>query len=114
MTEELEQAIRELERATEEVLSAGVSDFAALEATLRSRAEAIRRIAQLVEAGAITRDVSLQRLYAAAAGGREAAKSIHRQKQEVNEDSLRLRQLLRGLEAAGGRKPARRKIDCTG
>jgi hypothetical protein len=111
--EQLRDAIEELERATEALLAAAGSELSGLDAVLSRRAEAVRRIANLVEQGAAARNEDRARMTAAAMRGDEAARRLRQLRQRALSDSQRAARLVRGLEAAGAGQPVRRRIDCT-
>jgi hypothetical protein len=111
---QLEHAIAELERRTDTLLATEFSDLLALADALEHRADAITKVALVVEsetdrAGARQ---AVERLAALLVRGEEATRRMFRVKQQTAEDWSRANRARRGLEAAVGRPAG--KVNCVG
>lgn len=104
MSNALEKALRELDQATDALLGADDSDVVTVCSALERRADAITKIAFLVEEpGGHTPD-TLQRLNEALSRGDQATRRILHMRQDAIEEWGRLNQLRRGVSET--REPA--------
>jgi hypothetical protein len=108
MSTALEAALDDLDHSTDALLTTERSDILALCSALERRADAITKIAFLVE-DATEQDASaLDRLAGVLSRGDQATRKVLRMKRDAIEEWMRLNQLLRGLATA-----PHHELDCS-
>ncbi|MBS1877419.1 MAG: hypothetical protein JSU00_29675 [Acidobacteria bacterium] len=98
MDSQLDKALQDLEQSTEALLEASQADLLGLCAALEKRADAITRIAFLVEVECVSSPDALERLSAALERGDGATRKALKMRQDAIEEWSRLNQLLRGVQ----------------
>jgi hypothetical protein len=111
MNSRLENALKDLEASTDALLEVDLQDVVAVCRALERRADAITRVAFLMEEVGQLRPAVGDRLSAALARGDRAARHALRMKLDAIEEWTRLNQIARGLNC--GRPHAEPVVDCS-
>jgi hypothetical protein len=108
MSTTLETALQDLDQSTDALLNVEQSDIPAVCSALERRADAITKIAFLVEEAASHEAGTLERLAEALCRGDEATRKVLRMKRDATDEWSQLNRLLHGLSET--RPP---KVDCS-
>jgi ABC-type sugar transport system ATPase subunit len=113
MSGALEAALKDLDESTEALLEADIEDVVAVCKALERRADAITKVAFLIDEQPQASDRgAVDRLGDALARGEQATRRALRMKQDATEEWTRLNQILHGLDS--GRVPTEPQLDCAG
>ena len=102
----LERALCDLDRSTDDLLQADLEDAEAMCKALERRADAITKVAFLIEDHSGRNEATRDRLSAALARGEQAVRRVLDIKQDTTVEWARLRQILRGY-STGAAEDAR-------
>ena len=111
MNSQLETALRELDQTTDDLLEIEIGDVIAICRTLEQRADAITKLAFIMEENGGAGAAAMERVSAALARGEQATRRALRMKLDAIEEWTRLNQIMRGLDSASPR--VTHEINCS-
>ncbi len=110
MNPSIETALKDLEQSTQALLETNMDDVAAIGLALERRADALTRVAALVEDSTDV-DGAAQRLALAVSRGEEAKLRALNIKRDATEEWISLNRILKGLDnTCAHEKPS---VDCS-
>lgn len=112
MTPSLESVLNDLDSSTADLIAADTQDVIALCKALEHRADAITKVALVLEEELPGDMRLLARLAGSLERGEQATRKALRMKQDAIEEWTRMQHLLHGLDA--GRQQTRRELDYSG
>lgn len=112
MNSQLETALEDLHRSTGTICDIGLEDMGAIRAALERRAEAIAKLALVLEQTEVLEASAADRLAEALALGERAARRALRMRFDAIEEWTRLHQIRRGLGQASAESG--QAVDVTG